>query len=70
MLPYLVAAAVLLAPAVGAAAPWRVEVATRGGLSGLGAGAVKIRSSGDVEVVTAHAAPEHPGVLAGVALGW
>ena len=52
MLPYLVAAAVLLAPAVGAAAPWRVEVATRGGLSGLGAGAVKIRSSGDVEVVT------------------
>jgi hypothetical protein len=32
--------------------PWRVEVTTHGGLSARGAGAVKIRSSGEVEVVT------------------
>ena len=32
--------------------PWRVEVATHGGLSGRGAGGVKIHSSGDVEVFT------------------
>ncbi|HVI73742.1 MAG TPA: hypothetical protein VM683_02045 [Anaeromyxobacteraceae bacterium] len=36
-----------------AAAPaWRVEVASHGGASGRGAGAVKISSSGDAEVVT------------------
>ncbi len=53
MLAMLVAATALaFAPAFAAAHPWRVEVATPGGLSGRGAGGVKIRSSGDVEVVT------------------
>jgi len=33
-------------------APWRVEVTTYGGLSGRGAGAVKVRSGGEIEVVT------------------
>ncbi|GEJ56904.1 hypothetical protein [Anaeromyxobacter diazotrophicus] len=43
----------LLAALALAAAPpaWRVEVATLGGLSGRGAGAVKISSAGEVEVV-------------------
>lgn len=48
----LVAVALATAPTAGAAAPWRVEVATHGGLSGRGAGAVKVRSNGDLEVVT------------------
>jgi hypothetical protein len=42
----LVALALLAGPA-----PWRVEVATHGGVSGRGAGAVKITSTGDAEVV-------------------
>lgn len=49
MLTMLVAAAAL---ALASADPWRVEVATHGGLSGRGAGGVKIRSNGEVEVVT------------------
>jgi hypothetical protein len=39
-------------PGSGVAEPWRVEVATHGGLSGLGAGAARIRSNGDLEVIT------------------
>ncbi len=48
----LLAGVVTLAPGTGASASWRVEVATHGGLSGRGIGAVKVRSGGDVEVVT------------------
>ncbi|HET9595626.1 MAG TPA: hypothetical protein VFP65_08600 [Anaeromyxobacteraceae bacterium] len=43
--------ALLLAPPGPTDAVWRVEVATHGGLGGRGAGAVKVRSSGDIEVV-------------------
>lgn len=39
-------------PSTRATSPWRVEVATHGGLSGRGTGGVKIRSSGDIEVIT------------------
>jgi hypothetical protein len=43
--------ALVLAQQAPAPAAWRVEVATHGGLGGRGAGAVKVRSSGDLEVV-------------------
>ena len=46
-------AALVFATVNAEAAPWRVDVTTHGGLSGRGSGGVKIRSSGDVEVVTA-----------------
>ncbi len=48
----LAAAALALAAGNGSSSAWRVEVATNGGLSGRGAGGVKIRSSGEVEVIT------------------
>lgn len=41
----------LLAQVHPAAAPWRVEVTTHGGLTGRGAGALKLRSTGELEVV-------------------
>lgn len=49
---FLTAAALSLAAGSGSHAAWRVEVATHGGLSGRGAGGVKIRSGGEVEVIT------------------
>ena len=53
MLAMLLAAALSSgAPTTGVSSPWRVEVATHGGLSGRGTGGVKIRSGGDLEVVT------------------
>ncbi|HEX9290256.1 MAG TPA: hypothetical protein VF904_12095 [Anaeromyxobacteraceae bacterium] len=47
-----VAAMLALAGVDEQSAPWRVEVTTYGGLSGRGAGAVKVRSGGEIEVVT------------------
>src|SRR3990172_2729776 len=44
-------AAIAAARGGGAAVPWRIEVATHGGLAGRGAGAAKIRWGGDLEVV-------------------
>jgi hypothetical protein len=43
--------ALLLAQPGAPPAAWRVEVATHGGLGGRGGGAVKVRSTGDLEVV-------------------
>lgn len=47
MSPLLLALSLALSPPA-----WKVEVATQGGLSGRGAGAVQVSSSGEAELVT------------------
>ena len=53
MLTVVLTLSLALAQASGPRPRWQLEVTTHGGLSGRGAGAVKIRSSGEAELVTA-----------------